>query len=139
MVKFAQQCVVQMNTVLQELSDELGSDTTDLSIRIGIHSGPVTAGVLRGDRSRFQLFGDTVNTASRMETNGASGRIHVSQSTADELIMINKSHWLRAREGTIHAKGKGEMQTYFISTVKDTQSVDTDQSPVLPAEEPATP
>jgi class 3 adenylate cyclase len=45
--------------------------------------GPTTAGVLRGEKSRFQLFGDTVNTAARMESTGQKGRIHVSQKTAD--------------------------------------------------------
>lgn len=76
-------------------------------MRVGIHSGPVTAGVLRGDKGRFQLFGDTVNTASRMESNGVKGRIHCSQTTADLL----PQRWLTAREDKVFAKGKGEMQT----------------------------
>jgi class 3 adenylate cyclase len=54
-------------------------------MRFGIHSGPVTAGVIRSQNARFQLFGDTVNTASRMESNGAPGRIHISQETASQL------------------------------------------------------
>ena len=69
-----------------------------------LHSGPVTAGVLRGDRARFQLFGDTVNTAARMESNGQKGRIQVSQSTADLLIAAGKQHWVEPREDKIQAK-----------------------------------
>lgn len=74
-------------------------------------SGPVTAGVLRGDKGRFQLFGDTVNTASRMESNGVKGRIHVSESTAALL----SSKLLTERADRIHAKGKGEMRTFFVT------------------------
>jgi hypothetical protein len=81
------------------------------------------AGVLRGDKGRFQLFGDTVNTASRMESNGVRGRIHVSQATADALTAKGKGHWLIRREDKIVAKGKGEMQTYFIGMSAGTKSI----------------
>jgi class 3 adenylate cyclase len=51
-----------MTKITRELEVQLGPDCSDLRMRIGMHSGPVTAGVLRGERARFQLFGDTVNT-----------------------------------------------------------------------------
>ena len=62
MVRFARDCLSAMNIVLQNLTVELGPSTTELGMRIGLHSGSVTAGVLRTNRARFQLFGDTVNT-----------------------------------------------------------------------------
>lgn len=58
---------------------------------------------------RFQLFGDTVNTTARMESNGIGGRIHCSLDTAERLIKAGKSDWVFAREDKIHAKGKGEV------------------------------
>ena len=60
MLKFAMECRTKMNMVVRKLEVLLGPDTCDLSMRIGLHSGAVTAGVLRGEKSRFQLFGDTV-------------------------------------------------------------------------------
>jgi hypothetical protein len=83
----------------------------------------VTAGVLRGDRARFQLFGDTVNTAARVESTGTKNRIHVSQDTADLLIAAGKRSWIVARETKVNAKGKGLMQTYWIDT-KDIRVID---------------
>ncbi|CAB9526088.1 Receptor-type guanylate cyclase gcy [Seminavis robusta] len=115
MVRFATDCMAQMKTLTTELAESLGPDTTALQMRVGMHSGPVTGGVLRGSKSRFQLFGDSMNTASRMESNGVPGRIHVSQSTADLLVAQGKSEWLTPREDKIVAKGKGEMQTYFVA------------------------
>jgi class 3 adenylate cyclase len=70
--------------------------------------------VLRGEKARFQLFGDTMNTAARMESNSARNRIHVSEATANLLIKAGKSSWLTRRQDKIVAKGKGEMQTYWV-------------------------
>ena len=124
MVKFANDCMTEMNRLVHELIETLGPDTADLRMRVGCHSGSTTAGVLRGEKGRFQLFGDTVNTASRMESNGVPDRIHVSQATADALILRGKSQWLIPRETLVEAKGKGVMQTYFVN-IKAEQSVGT--------------
>ena len=116
MARFARDCQVQMATVVQVLEDSLGEDTAQLTLRIGLHSGPCTAGVLRGEKSRFQLFGDTMNTASRMESTGLPNRIQVSQETADLLIMAGKADWLQTRPDKVIAKGKGELQTYWLAS-----------------------
>ncbi|CAB9511106.1 Receptor-type guanylate cyclase gcy [Seminavis robusta] len=113
MVRFATDCMTQMKILTAELSESLGPDTATLLMRVGMHSGPVTGGVLRGCKSRFQLFGDSMNTASRMESNGVPERIHVSQATADLLVSQGKGNWLTPREDKVVAKGKGELQTYF--------------------------
>jgi hypothetical protein len=115
MVKFARHCMYQLQHVVQALDRQLGPGTAELAMRFGIHSGPVTAGVLRGEKSRFQLFGDTVNTAARMETTGAPNKIHLSQQTADLLVAAGKSRWVKAREELVTAKGKGQLQTYWLS------------------------
>jgi class 3 adenylate cyclase len=125
MAKFASECMTKMNQLTAELSETLGPDTGNLAMRVGMHSGSVTGGVLRGQKSRFQLFGDTMNTASRMESNGVPNRIHVSQETADELGTKGKAHWVTPREDKIVAKGKDEMQTYWVNIRSSASTADT--------------
>mmetsp|Transcript_14767 Transcript_14767/g.26491 ORF Transcript_14767/g.26491 Transcript_14767/m.26491 type:complete len:1228 (+) Transcript_14767:159-3842(+) len=125
MAKFARDCQEKMIEVTQALEVRLGPDTMELSMRFGLNSGQVTGGVLRGDRARFQLFGDTVNTAARMESTGMRGKIQLSQSTADLLIAAGKENWIRPREEVVSAKGKGKLQTYWleISSARANQGI----------------
>jgi len=117
--RFAGDIMVKMNKLVKELEVTLGPDTGELSLRIGMHSGPITAGVLRGQRSRFQLFGDTMNTTARIESTSRSGRIHMSSETAQLLIIRDgDGHWIEQRHDLISAKGKGSLQTYWLKSVK---------------------
>lgn len=79
-------------------------------IRIGIHTGPVVAGIVGVKKYAYDIWGDTVNTASRMESNSEVGKINISKSTYD----IVHEHYNCIHRGKISAKGKGEIDMYFV-------------------------
>lgn len=85
-----------------------GKDYFDL--RIGIHTGPVIAGVVGKRKFAYDIWGDTVNVASRMESSGQEGKINVSGST----FRLAEDHFFFTPRGKILAKGKGEIEMFFV-------------------------
>jgi class 3 adenylate cyclase len=79
-------------------------------LRIGIHSGPVVSGVVGKRKYTFDIWGDAVNTASRMESSGAVGKVNVSAYTYDLIRNDFKCEY----RGKIDAKGKGQVDMYFV-------------------------
>ena len=92
---------------------EATAKATDLKLqaRIGVHTGPIVAGVIGTHKFVYDVWGDTVNTASRMESHSLPGRIQVSAAT--RLVLGDRFNFERRR--TIKVKGKGMMETYFLN------------------------
>lgn len=87
---------------------------TTFDIRIGLHSGAVVAGIVGVKKFAYDIWGDTVNTAARMEQSSQPDKINISQATYD----LVKDHFICTYRGEIAAKNKGEMNMYFVDGVK---------------------
>jgi len=104
--------MAKMALEMQAYANELpAQDGHTIQFRIGIHSGPVIAGIVGKKKFQYDIWGDAVNTASRMESHGEAGKIQVSQILYDLL----KDEFILEPRGTIDIKGKGPMKTWFLS------------------------
>jgi len=106
----AASCITAAKKMLSYLEERNNNHDIKWRMRVGIHSGTVVAGVVGKKKFAYDLFGDTINTASRIESAGETGKINISSSTY-KLIIKDFSCLSRGR---IFAKGKGELEMYFV-------------------------
>ena len=100
---------------IQQFMQERKSKTNsslNFEMRIGLHTGTVVAGIVGVKKFQYDIWGDTVNTASRMESSGEVGQVNISGSTY-ALVKADPGLTFTAR-GKVQAKGKGEMAMYFV-------------------------
>lgn len=102
---------IEMHRIIYAIAKE---KNLPLELRIGIHTGPVAAGVIGHRRMAYDLWGDSVNIASRMESHGIAGYTQISQESAKHL----KDDFVIEARGTLEIKGKGTMKTYFLHNRK---------------------
>ena len=109
---------IKIATVAIRMQQELKrfNEETDhsLEIRIGIHTGPVVAGVIGFKKFSYDIWGDTVNVASRMESHGIGGEIQISKQMRD----VIRSHFKVEERGYIDVKGKGQVRTYLLRSLR---------------------
>ncbi len=103
---------------MREIKRELGEDFWEL--RVGIHTGPVVAGVAGKHKFAYDIWGDTVNLAARMESGGTTGRVNISGVTRD---LIDR-FFVTEYRGKLPVKYKGEMDMYYVNGIRPELSVD---------------
>ncbi|XP_051721275.1 adenylate cyclase type 2 isoform X5 [Ctenopharyngodon idella] len=85
----------------------------DFKLRVGINHGPVIAGVIGAQKPQYDIWGNTVNVASRMDSTGVLGKIQVTEETS---VILHTLGYMCTCRGIINVKGKGELKTYFVHT-----------------------
>lgn len=98
----------------QRFSDKKTTDGFTFEMRLGIHTGPVVAGIVGVKKFQYDLWGDTVNTAARIESSGAVGQVNISQHTYE--LLKDNTQFTFTHRGKIQAKGKGKIDMYFVTS-----------------------
>ena len=98
--------------IAEEKARRMTAGRPYFEIRIGVHTGPVVAGIVGVKKFQYDIWGDTVNTASRMESSGEAGRVNISETTY-ALVEIEPGLAFIGR-GKVQVKGKGEMEMHFV-------------------------
>lgn len=115
--------------MLEKLENFNAETLQELQLRVGINAGPVIAGVVGAHKPMYDIWGDTVNVASRMDYTGEMGKIHVTAHVGDILQGLG---WSVECRGEIKVKGKGFMKTYYV----DPKSAPKDPQPLPPPDTP---
>lgn len=102
--------IAMRNFIEEGKAQKIAQGLPYFEIRIGIHTGPVVAGIVGIKKFQYDIWGDTVNTASRMESSGEAGEVNISETT----YHLIKNDFVCVYRGEIEAKGKGKVKMYFV-------------------------
>ncbi|MBK9174823.1 MAG: response regulator [Flavobacteriales bacterium] len=126
---------LEMQQIMRERQEERRAHGKPaFEMRLGIHTGPVVAGIVGRRKFQYDIWGDTVNIASRMETTGEPGEVNISEATYQ--LVKDEQDLLFTPRGKVSAKGKGEMEMFYVRARSIEEVVNAEpikQEPVAPA------